>query len=188
MKKCFFCLPLILLVGCDETPTSDQTQQHQQEQMSQQSNQQIGMPGISNFTEKKVMRRLYEMRDKNVATFTYMVDMQGKLHHVCDSMGYGLPYGTQFSNPEKGNQNSWQGPNLPQSEPNGLFMPPGAEGTWVICASTQGEFTPMYIEPRVIVSPFRLRSEDDYALPDEKNEALKKTVTVAPYIPAIKAQ
>lgn len=174
--------------GCDDSPTSDQQQRQQQEAMSRQSNQQIGMPGITNFTEKRIMRRLYEMRDHNVATYTYMVDMQGRLHHVCDSMGYGLPYGTQFSNPEKVvSDGSQVYGTLPQSEPNGLFMPPSAEGTWVVCASTEGEFTPIYIEPRVIVSPFRLRAEDDYALPNEKNEALKKTVTVAPYVPAIKA-
>ena len=41
------------------------------------------------------------MRDRNIATYTYLVDMQGRLHHVCDSMGYGLPYGVQYSNPEK---------------------------------------------------------------------------------------
>ena len=144
------------------------------------------MPGISNFTEKKIMRRLYEMRDKNVATFTYMVDMQGRLHHVCDSMGWGLPYGVQFSNPEKPNPGSWQGPNMPQSEPNGLFMPPSAEGTWVICASTKGEFTPMYIEPRVIVSPFRLNAVDDYALAGNDNDALTKQELHSKYIPAVK--
>jgi len=174
--------------GCDSAPTSDDMQRHQQEQMSQQSNAQIGMPGMVNFTEKKIMRRLYEMRDKNIATYTYMVDMNGKLHHVCDSMGYGLPYGTQYSNPEKVVSNGSQVyGTLPQSEPNGLFMPPSAEGTWVICASTSGDFTPMYIEPRVIVSPFRLNAEGgDYALPGNKNDALTKQETHAAYVPAVK--
>jgi hypothetical protein len=173
--------------GCssNESP-SDKSQREAQEAMSQQGNAQVGMPGIANFTEKKVMRRLYEMRDKNVATFTYMVDMQGRLHHVCDSMGYGLPYGVQFSNPEKTNSMGYQGPNMPQSEPNGLFMPPSAEGTWVICASTKGEFTPMYIEPRVIVSPFRLNAVDDYALAGNSNDALTKSELHSKYIPAVK--
>jgi hypothetical protein len=181
-------LILILCVGCDGgTPTSDQTQQAQQEAMSQQSNQQIGMPGITNFTEKKIMRRLYEMRDQNVATYTYIVDMNGKLHHVCDSMGYGLPYATQYSNPEKISYYNSGTFSLPQSEPNGLFMPAAAEGTWVICASTKGEFTPMYLEPRVIVSPFRLAAEGgDYALPDNDNDALTKKELHSKYIPAVK--
>lgn len=177
--------------GCDAgTPTGDRASVSKQQALTDQSNAQIGLPGMTNFTEKKIMRRLYEMRDKNIATYTYMVDMQGKLHHVCDSMGYGLPYGTQFTSPERPAYayETHEAGNVvvPQAEPNGLYMPPSAEGTWVICASTEGEFTPMYIEPRVIVSPFRLRADDDYALPNEKNEALKKTVTVAPYIPAVK--
>lgn len=154
-------------VACDTPPNSDQTQQYQQEKLSQESNAEIGMPAITNFTEKKVMKRLYEMRDKNIITYTYIVDLQGKLHHVCDSMGYGLPYGVQFSNPEKIILMTGAVATLPQSEPNGLFMPPSAEGTWVICANSQGEFTPMYIEPRVIVSPFRLNAVDDYATPSE---------------------
>ena len=73
-----------------------------------------------------------------------------------------------FSNPERPAQSyeTHETGNiaLPQAEPNGLYMPQSAEGTWVICASTKGEFTPMYIEPRVIVSPFRLNAVDDYAL------------------------
>jgi hypothetical protein len=172
--------------GCDNESPSDKAQREAQEQMSQQGNAQVGMPGLTNFTEKKVMRRLYEMRDKNIATFTYMVDMQGRLHHVCDSMGYGLPYGVQYSNPEKVNPMGSAGPNMPQSEPNGLFMPPSAEGTWVICASTKGEFTPMYIEPRVIVSPFRLNAVDDYALAGNDNDALTKQELHSKYVPAVK--
>jgi hypothetical protein len=171
--------------GCNGSPKSDQTQRDQQERMSQESNAQAGMPGITNFTEKKVMKRLYEMRDKNIATYTYLVDMQGKLHHVCDSMGYGLPYGVQYSNPEKIIYNT-NTALMPQSEPNGLFMPPSAEGTWVICASTKGEFTPMYLEPRVVVSPFRLNAVDDYALPNNDNDALTKQELHSKYIPAVK--
>lgn len=179
--------------GCDDgESTSDKTQRLQQEQMSQNANQQVGMPGISNFTEKKIMKRLYEMRDQNIATYTYLVDMQGRLHHVCDSMGYGLPYATQFSSPEKiqvssdGSTTYNNAPLMPQSEPNGLFMPGSAEGTWVICASTKGEFTPMYLEPRVIVSPFRLNAVDDYALAGNTNDALTKQELHSNYVPAVK--
>lgn len=194
MRKLISLLPCVLLclvfVGCeDPSPSSDQTQRDQQEHMSQQSNQQFGMPGITNFTEKKILKRLYEMRDQNIATYnSYIVDMNGKLHHVCDSMGYGIPYSAQYSNPEKHvYDNQYNVYNLPQSEPNGVFMPPNAEGTWVVCASTKGEFTPMYVEPRVIVSPFRLNAEGgDYALPDNNNDALTKKETHADYKPAVK--
>lgn len=170
MKKAItvFALVVISLLlmaddDCDSTPKSDKTQQTQQEQMTQQANAQVGMPGVTNFTEKKIVRKLYELRDQNIATFSYVPDMQGKLWHLCDSIGYGLPYGVQFSNPEKIIQRySSSYGTLPQAEPNGLFMPPSAEGTWIICAGPKGEPTPVYVEPRVIVSPFKLRSEGEY--------------------------
>lgn len=151
--------------GCDGPPPSDQKQAAAQEQMSEQSNQQVGMPGISNFTEKKLVRKLYELRDQQIPTYAYVMDLNGRLFHVCDSIGYGLPYGVQFTNPDKIVQdNSQSYGTLPQSEPNGLFMPPTAEGTWVICADHQhpNEIKPVYIEPRVVVSPFPLKSSGEW--------------------------
>ena len=155
---------LFLAIGCgDGVPTSDTQQRQQQEQMTLQSNQQIGMPGVTNFTEKKIVRELYEMRDKNIATFSYVPDLQGRLWHLCDSIGYGLPYGVQFSNPEKVINNTTQSyGTLPQAEPNGLFMPPTADGTWIICAGPKGEPRPVYVEPHVIVSPFKLKASGEY--------------------------
>jgi hypothetical protein len=156
---------MVVTVACDDTtPTADQQQQRQQEKIAQQGNAQAGMPGVTNFTEKKIVKKLYELRDENIATFSYIPDMQGRLWHLCDSIGYGMPYGVQFTNPEKhidatAAATSYE---LPQPEPNGLFMPPTAEGTWVICAAPKGDPVPVYVEPRVIVSPFKLNSAGDY--------------------------
>lgn len=167
MNKYLLVFLCILTVGCNYETPSDAQQRASQEALSQQSNAQVGMPGIANFTEKKIVRKLYELRDSSIATFTYMPDFQGRLWHVCDSIGYGLPYGVQFSNPEKlGYSQAGTPMKFPQSEPNGLFMPPTAEGSWIICASEKhkGDFEPMYVEPRVIVSPFRLNSVGDYQI------------------------
>jgi hypothetical protein len=165
----FLAVACVFLMGADDScdgNKSDRQQQLAQELARQQANSQVGMPGITNFTEMKIVRKLYELRDQNIATFTYMPDMQGRLWHVCDSIGYGLPYGVQFSNPEKRVYNGSVSYNLPQSEPNGLYMPPSAEGTWVICASekTKGDFEPVYVEPRVIVSPFKLQAAGEYLI------------------------
>lgn len=157
--------------GCYDEGQSDKAQREQQEKLSQESNAQVGMPGITNFTEKKIVRKLYELRDSNIATFTYAMAWDGKLYHICDSIGYGLPYGVQYSNPMKIIVNPTDGiylgtepVTIPQSEPNGLFMPPSAEGTWIICASekSKGDFEPVYVEPRVVVSPFRLNSAGEW--------------------------
>ncbi len=162
-------LPIcFILMGdnsCDNRSPSDQKMDQATRASTEQGFAQVGMPGITNFTEKKIVRKLYELRDQNVATFTYIQDMQGRLWHLCDSIGYGLPYGVQFTNPHTPLHPTYdQSPLADQPEPNGLFMPPTAEGTWVICASEKqkGDFQPMYVEPRVIVSPFKLNAIGDY--------------------------
>jgi hypothetical protein len=153
---------VIIVTGCDQS--ADQKVQQQQEGMQQQAVAQVGLPGITNYTELKLVRKLYELRDQNIATYSYIPDMNGKLWHLCDSIGYGVPYATQFSNPMK--EANW-GTNvtIPQAEPNGLFMPANAEGTWVTCIdpTQKGNIAPLYVEPRVIVSPFKLRAAGEYA-------------------------
>lgn len=152
--------------GCDDTATPDAVQTAQQRELSAQSNQQVGMPGITNFTEKKIVRKLYELRDQQIATYAYTQDINGHLHFICNSLGYGLPYGVQFTpseRPAKNGETQMSGNlALPQAEPNGLFMPPTAEGTWVICGDKNhpDNIAPVYVEPRVIVSPFKLNAVD----------------------------
>jgi hypothetical protein len=154
--------------GCDN-PTPDKQMTEKQMTMNDEANRQVGMPGITNFTEKKLVRTLYELRDQNIVTYAYVPDLQGRLWHLCDSIGYGLPYGVQFSNPQRPAY-GWETHEagniaLPQAEPNGLFMPSTAEGTWVTCQDPiqKGKIAPVYVEPRVIVSPFKLQAFGDYA-------------------------
>lgn len=145
------CLTLPIIVsGCDDTNYQEQIAQSQ---LTKSAQIQTGMPNILNFTEKKLMKHLYEIRDEKLTTFTYYIDMQGRKHLLCKSIGFGLPYATQYSNPEKYNYN---GNNLPQAEPNGLFMPSSAESTWVQCISPKGTIEPVYSEERLTISTFKL--------------------------------
>ena len=154
-------LCLIPLGACNGTPTSDQNINQANETLANEAASEVGMPAIVNFQEKRMVKMLYELRDTEVKTVAYIVDLNGKIHKVCDSVGYGMPYAVQYSNPEK---QSWGlGSSytvLPQSEPNGLFMPNQADGTWVMCLNPDSKkVEPVYIEPRVIVSPFPLSVE-----------------------------
>ena len=152
----------IFLAACDAPhPTSSQVERAKQEEMSLNAVQQVGMPAIVNFAEKRMMKDILELRDKNVATTTYIVDMNGGLHKVCDSVGYGLPYATQYTNPQRLARYSelpdHGNATLPQADPNGLYSPASAEGTWVLCVDHKtGKAQPLYIEPRIVVSPFAL--------------------------------
>ena len=163
MKNILFILSLTaLLAGClEEKPTSSQLERRQQEQMTLQAVQSVGMPAITNFAEKRMMRDILELRDRSVATTTYIVDMNGNKHKLCNSVGYGLPYATQYTNPQMPQQAGVAGSYsvyvLPQADPNGLYSPASADGTWVLCVNPQtGKPVPLYIEPRIIVSPFPL--------------------------------
>ena len=145
----------ISLVGCK--PSSDEVQSQQQESILQEGTFQVGMPAIKNFRERKLMKSILEMRDQDgLVTYTYTVsEMTGRPVFLCNSIGYGLPAATQYTNPQKYNTT---GTTLPQADPNGLFSPSSAEGTWVLCTdpSGSGKTRPVYVEPRIIVSPFKL--------------------------------
>lgn len=151
----------VSLVGCEAyTPSSDETQQAQQERILQEGTAQTGMPNIKNFRERKLLKQIIEMRDQDgLVTYTYTVpEMTGRPVFLCNSIGYGLPAATQYTNPEKTDYYSTGSVTLPQADPNGLFSPSSAEGTWVLCTdpSGSGKTRPVYVEPRVIVSPFKL--------------------------------
>ncbi len=151
----------VSLVGCEEyTPSSDETQRAQQERILREGSAQTGMPNIKNFRERKLLKQILEMRDQDgLVTYTYTVpETTGRPVFLCNSIGYGLPVATQYTNPEKIDYYSTGSVTLPQADPNGLFSPESAEGTWVLCTepSGSGKTRPVYVEPRVIVSPFRL--------------------------------
>lgn len=159
-------IAMVLLQGCDPTAaTSDTKMNRQQEQLSNEAASQVGMPAIVNFQEKRMMKTILELRDQAVSTTTYLVDMNGNLHKFCDSVGYGLPYATQYTNPQKVVGSDYANHPLAtvaQADPNGLFSPANADGTWVLCLDPASKKTkPVYIEPRVVVSPFVLPQAKD---------------------------
>lgn len=121
----------------------------------------VGQPRITNWTEARLMNRIYELRDQpNLSTLTYRSDLSGKLHCLGKSIGYGLPYAAQRSNPEREEYRTVDGGlgTLPQAEPNGLFMPDSAAATWVLLIAPNGQAQPVYVEDDITVSPFPLQN------------------------------
>lgn len=147
----------------DAPPVStDEAVADQMERLLKDGERQTGLPGITNFTEKRMVKWLYELRDQpNYRTYTYIVTMNGKLIKICDSVGYGINASIQYSNPEKIvpmdlGQYVGEG-SMPQAEPNGLFMPEGLAATYVMCVDGANEdVKAVYIEPEIIVSPIEL--------------------------------
>ena len=162
-----------IVAACDDPPaTSDSVQTALQEKLLAEGTSQVGMPAIKNFRERKLLKDILELRDQEgFTTYTYVWPEQSKTPiFLCDSIGYGIPYATQFTSPSKYERysiagGSWGTGQMPQADPNGLFSPASAEGTWVMCKNPNGsDVKPVYIEPRIVVSPFRLKA--DYASKD----------------------
>lgn len=156
----------LTLMACDIQKNSDEVQHEQQERILKEGTSQVGMPAIKNFRERKLLKEILEMRDQaSLSTWTYTYsEMTGKRVFLCHSIGFPIPYATQFSNPQ---QKDFGPVVLPQADPNGLFSPASAEGTWVLCKNPHGtEVKPVYVEPRVMTSTFPLDEED--VVPSDK--------------------
>jgi len=151
---------LISITGCDSKSTSNKDLAEKQEQLMQEANRQTGMPAIKNFQERKLMKMILEMRDQEkLVCYAYVVpEMTGKPVFLGKCIGYGLPYATQYTNPMTETYSVQRGTIiLPQADPNGLFMPSSAEGTWIMLIDPNtNEPRPVYCEPKVLISPFKL--------------------------------
>lgn len=166
LQKLSFAAPLMALVlfccmgvdDCDSPHSSDTVQQAQQERILAEGTSAVGMPAIKNFREKRELKDIIEMRDQEgLVTYSYTFSEQtGKFYFFCNSIGYPLPYATQYTNPQKISVERTQyGITIPQADPNGLFSPASADGTWVLC--THGKKAAVvYVEPKVTTSPFLL--------------------------------
>ena len=181
MKKrnVFYSITLILGMivlmsadGCNsDVPkaSSDNKLQKQTEVAMQEANKTVGYPGITNFQEKKLLKELYELRDRtDLICHAYLYNsIKGEVgQYLGKCIGYGLPYSAQFSNPQKlidvtdfGIQSyqSNDGLIISQPEPNGLFMPDGLSATWLIMIDPEtSKPTPAYIEPEIMVFTYKL--------------------------------
>ncbi|MEG2289581.1 MAG: hypothetical protein RSC24_06400 [Clostridium sp.] len=145
-----------LFVGCgavEESSTSKE--ERQQEELMKEVGNQIGMPNITNFYEKKLAKKVFELRDDSkLITYAYTQNMEGQYIYLGKCMGYGLPYSTQYTNPDKYETN---GATLPQADPNGLYSSDGLSATWLVLLDEDtGEQSVVYMEEEIIVSQTKL--------------------------------
>ncbi len=147
-----------ILAGCGHNDSGNHILNKQQEILDKQAALAIGMPAITNFAEKRELKMIYELRDKEIPTWSYLKGMHGHLHFLCHSVGYGIPYSTQYTNPDRVHfYPDHHGQVLPQADPNGLYSPAEAAGTWILCLDPDTKkMAPMYVEPNVLVSPYKL--------------------------------
>lgn len=144
---------------CAGTPSAEKEQRAATRLLQSEAQAQVGMPDILNWTERRQMKDILELRDQpQLSTYTYIVNMAGELLPLCHSIGYGLPYAVQYTSPSY-HLDEPDGGDLamPQPDPNGLYMPGESSATWVLCVDPEtGEPDPVYVEPSIIVTRFEL--------------------------------
>lgn len=199
--------------GCgmsEREQSADLKQTKASEDMFSEAQRQIGMPNIKNFQQRKMLKWIFELADNaDLVTYSYIkADMTGKLIFIGKTLGYGVPFSAQFTNPEKVVQgdleigDNYNGLHLmkkPQADPNGLFMPTSSSATWVIMIHPEtGKPVVDYWEPELVTKTFPMskylgtetvilppgfENEDDWGKkPAEKvkKPSAKKAEKVAP--------
>lgn len=161
MKKIIAFAAIVALGACSESgPSADQIEQEATKKIANAASREVGMPAITNFYEKRLLKEIYERRDQSdLGTFAYVQGLDGRLTCLGRAIGYGVPYSTQFSNPVRSlDDKSFDGSDtiLPQPEPNGLFTPEGMTATWLQLVDANGDIHVVYVEPTIVVSPVAL--------------------------------
>jgi len=152
--------------GNYETATGDaeKVQAQQTKVAMRQAQNMVGAPAIKNYTDRKDLKMIYELRDQaDLICYAYFVTLNGDLVFFGKTKGFGIPYSTQYTNPYqiKDNQHgSYEADSvlLPQADPNALYQPTTSSATWLIMFDPEtNEPKPIYVEPLIIVSPFKLK-------------------------------
>lgn len=186
MKKLMLVLLVGLLVfvvaGCGEVENGGEVERAEREAVSsnmQEAQRQVGQPNIDDFYEKKLLKRIYELRDNSeLITYSYITNLDGKFIYLGKSIGYGIPMSVQYNNPKKlinaeqyYNDTWYNRENISvidQAEPNGLYMPSSMSATWIVLVDGDGSQSIMYIESELTVKqskiPTRLCAE--WSLPE----------------------
>jgi hypothetical protein len=166
MKKILSLIVILMLcmgvlVGCGEaTNSNDKKQAAQTEQLQLQADSKLGLPNIKNFYEKETLKSIMEKcDDPKLITYTYIKnDMTGKFVFLGQSIGYGIPYGTQYTNPQRIAESrlDYGYAVLPQADPNGIYKAENVSATWVMLINKDKIAVPLYVESEIMVSPFKL--------------------------------
>lgn len=170
MKKIILVLMLLVTItitftACHNSPvSSDDKLNSSQEQLMDEAVRKVGMPAIKNFQQRQTLKDIQELCDQEkLINYCYLSnEMNGSVGQFLGKCcGYPIPFSTQFTSPSKIVEKWVNGTRyrdvMPQADPNGLFMPSNTEATWVILIDPKTDDPhPVYIEPKVIVSPFPL--------------------------------
>lgn len=93
---------MVGFTGCDDDISVRSEETNYQNELMQQASDEVGMPEITEFYDKKLAKEIFELRDdSDLVCYAYTrSDMSGKYVYLGRCMGCGLPYSTQYTCPE----------------------------------------------------------------------------------------
>ncbi len=161
----------------NETPQAVRLEQRSVDQAQLQLERNQPAPVFDWSLERNMLIAIYRARQKATLTYSYVQSpYTGKVLWQCNSIGFPIPYATQITNPDQGivirDSRDHDGSGvIPLPEPNGLYSPADAEGTWVPCVNGKGQITPVYEERRVTVFLRPMIDQNGTLSPDPKGKA-----------------
>lgn len=148
-KKMLFLVPLVLVfIALAFMADSCSSQTDASNQNASTAAKKWGnSPNVTNYYEYLQLKQIYEARDNpNIVLNAYLFsDVTGQLTCLGKVKGYGVPYGTSWSQP-----NATTG-SVP--EPNGLYPSTSTNADWVqIIDPATGKTSIMFVEPNLIIT------------------------------------
>lgn len=109
-------------------------------------------PNITNYYEYDQLKQIYEARDNpQLIMNAYLQAMDGSLRCLGKVKGFGVPYGTEWSQPNAGGS----GGSIP--EPNGLYPSQSTNADWIqLIDPRTGKTYITFVEPNLIITPLTL--------------------------------
>ncbi len=150
----------LAVVGCGPVDEARQRQTAAVDKLSSEADRAVGMPALSQWQQKKLVRDIYERTDRATTTFAYVQGLDGRLTCLGRGIGYGVPYGTRSTPPEDFAR--YSGGTVAdfafaQPEPNGLYLPDNASATWwQMLNPANGKIEVVYLEPTIVIVPFQI--------------------------------
>jgi len=175
MKKLLLVAALVALTfsGCNYKPSQTAKDSASVEAQQAQYGKGQPVPAYDWSLEREAVIKLYNIRNNRVSTSTVWRSDFGQIEGSCPSMGYGIPYDTSLTNPNKlshkyvGSSTGRVSGVVGQAEPNGIFASTNTSATWVMCIGTAGSLEPHYVEAKVTVYPYPVKIDWD------KNRVIK---------------
>ena len=166
MKKILILVAIataILFSGCNYKPSQTAEDAATVEKQNKQYAKGQPVPMYDWSLERDLVIKLYNLRNQRVSTHSVWRSDYGIIEGDCTSMGYGLPYDTSLTNPDKlahmyvGSSTGRISGVVGQAEPNGIFASTNTAATWVMCVGTAGLLEPHYVESKVTVYPYPVK-------------------------------